>query len=108
MPKQMFCSKCGMDLILIRKAISGNILDLIDPHTCDDYHLHNLSPSPVEIATENISETSDKVEGLLDTFFDKPKDNRNKKDLRVPETSSAPRGIRNALVNSMSENDLSD
>lgn len=42
MPKDLYCSACGEKLVNYPKAIPGKgyIVDLVDPHECEGYAVH--------------------------------------------------------------------
>lgn len=105
MPRQYFCSKCGEELVLKRKSLKNKqiIIDLLDPHICNDYgdHIDNitdlekpLSPIQKEMKTESLRHSS--VINEDDKVFS---DYRDKKHLRedLTGTSTAPFNVLNQI-----------
>lgn len=45
MPREFFCSYCGTTLTLKRKALKNRaiIVDLIEPHECDEANVKNIT-----------------------------------------------------------------
>lgn len=104
MARNFYCSKCGIELVHIRKAVPGKgiILDLIEPHECEGYAIHSAfddKPTAIEIieSAKPTGELSKAESQVIDTgarslfqISDKRTD---------VKTSSAPEGIRGGLAN---------
>lgn len=96
MPRRYYCSNCGTELILKRKALKNKqiIIDTLDPHVCDEEHknLANITdderpitPAEKEIRDSNLRRGSYNNED--DKIF---QDHRDKQFMRKPVTSTAP------------------
>jgi hypothetical protein len=102
MPRQFFCSECGTNLDLKRKALKykGIIVDLIDPHTCNKDNLPNITDlekpkSPIINQFEEQTRAEEhrlKLSRINPAFSDR----RSKADLRSTK-STAPPGVVSAL-----------
>lgn len=110
MPKQFFCSYCGLPLTYSRKALKnkGMIMNLIDPHECDESHMENIvdadkptrkAVTPVDF-TEVASEEKKALINPNNAFDLGPGDKRDKKDLHPSFTSSAPSSTREMIKDS--------
>lgn len=99
MPRQYFCSKCGEELVLRRKSLKNKqiIVDLLDPHTCDDEdkHIDNitdlekpLSPIQKEMKQESLRHSA--IVNEDDRVFS---DVRETKRQDITGTSTAPVGL---------------
>jgi hypothetical protein len=103
MANKFYCSKCGIELNHIRKAVKGRgyILDLIDPHECEGYAIIEAddgSKTVLEILNElkplgraSLAST-DKEDRTRKTI--EPGDRRNDKSIR---TSIAPPNILDSI-----------
>jgi hypothetical protein len=98
MPKNIYCSKCGVELKYYRQAIPGKglIIDLVDPHNCEGYAVEskfNDRPTAMDI----IKETKNK-------YFEQIKENGEKGDLLRSErglpTNQEPGDKRQNIVSS--------
>jgi hypothetical protein len=87
-----------MSLTITRRALKNKVqvIDLVEPHTCDDAHLGNITDAPKPIGPKTVfneptSFKEDETYRELDYV-----DRRDSKYLRQsskPLTSSAPLGI---------------
>lgn len=93
MAKTYLCSYCGMELKWTRKSLPNRaiIVDLIDPHECDERHVENITdaevptPGQPSVASDEESESDERTPGLLDPI----KDRRSEKHVK----STAPHGV---------------
>jgi hypothetical protein len=119
MTKSVSCAGCGKELRLILKAIpsEGRVINLVEPHTCDEEVPIKADPvpenDPVKKAVKEVQEKK-AVDELFDSFpfvqklnkdeeeagtvFDGPKDRRSEDHVRKElVTSTAPVGVLNRL-----------
>ena len=105
MPKHIFCANCGIELLQYRKAIKGNIFDLVEPHNCieEGTELPNIEDRNIEPQLKPNPPSIDKLFGKME-FVQKLNDltpekaetgdKRSKEFTRKElETSSAPFSI---------------
>ena len=93
---RFFCSKCGLELVHIRKAIpdKGYIADLIDPHKCKGFGIKSN-----EEGKPTLLDIIDNLKPLGKTVADSTKRNEdanlvhNLKDDRSDIKSTAPDGL---------------
>ncbi len=99
MPRQYFCSKCGEELVLKRKSLKNKqiIIDLLDPHTCDENgdYIDNITDlekplSPIQKEMRNESLRHQTIINKDDRVFS---DVRETKRQDVLGTSTAPHNI---------------
>ena len=101
MPKNIFCAKCGMELFIFRKAVQGNIFDLVSPHKCEDLQEPTLTNELVPIPQERPSTgkltnafNSQKFVQSLNELNKSIGDKRSNEDIRKEKptdiTSTAP------------------
>ena len=123
MPKQVYCARCGTELLMQLKAVpaEGKVIAVVEPHTCDEKtvtEIVEINKEVRELKSGRVSSTGEvkedlttkaKVAALFDDFpFVKklnadvkehevpetPGDQRDKKHLREElQTSSAPQSI---------------
>ncbi len=92
--KKTFCSKCGMPVKRYPIALRNKmrIIEVVDPHECDDSFMENIkdSPQPME-SFRPLSEDIREREPFVDPSS--LSDKRDKKFLRT----TAPSGIISAV-----------
>ena len=99
MPKQFFCSTCGIELTHHRRAVpgKGTILDLISPHECEGYAVKsNIDEKPTVLEVieglKSLSKTTEAVsQDRHSGFRNNPEDTR--KDVR----STAPASLLSSI-----------
>lgn len=98
MSRRFFCSECGMELALRRKALRNRqaIIDLIFPHTCDPVHLGNIKDAdkpvdPTLMFAQQAPPPDEETRPHMPdfNFIDK----RDQKFLRTQAISSAPTNL---------------
>lgn len=98
MPKQQFCSACGIELTTYPKAIpgKGRIVHLVDPHECEGFAIEE-KPEGKETVLEIIKGLKPLGQSISDsqrrgerTNLIIGKDLRNDKDKK---TTTAPSGL---------------
>ena len=104
MPKQVYCARCGTELLMQLKAVptEGKVIAVVEPHTCDEKtvteiveinkEVRELKPAGVESgrvsSTGEVKEdltTKAKVAALFDDFPFVKKLNADVKEHEVPE-----------------------
>ena len=106
MAKHLHCANCGMELLLLRKALEGKIYNLVEPHQCSEEIAEPESgnftpiakPRPPEKVVEATFGKGKFVEKLNDLQpkpipFEETGDKRSGDTMRKVKTSSAPPGI---------------
>lgn len=103
MSRHYYCSECGTELILKRKALRNKqvVIDILDPHTCDEEHKNianiqddeqPLTPYEVQVKKESNLRLSSVINSD-DTIFQDHRDKKFMRESSKPITSSAPFGI---------------
>lgn len=97
MAKRFFCSECGTQLQVTRKALKNKamIVDLVTPHVCDEDNLNNITDAdrPTERAVP-MSKPDPNPPDVRPINFD-IRDRRKKEHVK----STAPSGVLNQLEN---------
>ena len=113
MPKQFYCSICGVELIYSRKAVpgKGRILDLIAPHECEGYAIKSDGFGK-ETVLDVLDNLKDLIKVVEEVSEERPSgfrldegDKRDDKDKRSTAPKSLLDNIKN-MPNSTPEGDL--
>ena len=105
MPKHIYCSKCGVELVQSRQVVRGTILDMVDPHECEGYAIkanEDENPTVLDIieGLKELSQTIEKVEDDAEGSANKPLAFPLSGDKREGvKTSTAPASLSNAIKN---------
>jgi len=96
MPRQFYCSKCGVNLVCRRKALKNKmlVLDLIEPHECVEGYESNIldSEKPIDQFTREIAERP-RLPRTEDLSFIDRRDPKFRRQDSKPVTSTAPINI---------------
>jgi len=94
--KVVYCAKCGTRLAVARKALPkyGKIIDIVEYHECPNEPVEiDLTPTDVPAANKKTEENNKFVQNLDKLIGDK----RDKSDIRVEKSSTAPQTILNSI-----------
>jgi hypothetical protein len=100
MSRHYYCSTCGLELILKRKALRNKqvVIDILDPHTCDEDHknIANITddekpstPFERQVKQESNLRLSS-VRNIDDNIFQDQRDKKFMREDLKPVTSTAP------------------
>lgn len=112
MPKQMYCSYCGMELKHKPIALKNRaeIIYTVDPHDCDEQYVANITDSDKpesdfakELAEKERAADAADQQRSDDSLLAGTPDRRSPDHKRKPLTSSAPAGILGTVKNGMPE-----
>lgn len=112
MPKQQYCSYCGMELKHYPKALKNRaeIVYLVEPHECDEQFVSNITDSDKpesafakEMADRERAADAAEQQRVDDNLLAGTPDRRSPDHKRKPLTSSAPAGILGTVKNGMPE-----
>jgi len=118
MPRHIHCAECGLELLLLRKALKGKVYDLIEPHACAE--INNPIPGsgfvpvskPHPIMMDEHFKSFQFVQKINDLNAKSTMDKRPAESLRKElKTSSAPPNILNqikTMQNSIPASDISE
>ena len=108
MARHYYCSTCGIELILKRKALKNKqiIIDLFDPHFCDEEHkcIANITDDekPTSIREKSIQNDSLRLPSMPDdTIFSDQRAIQFQRQSSKSATSSAPPNLLNQLKSSI-------
>ena len=102
MVKNLHCARCGKELLHLRKAVKGNLFDLVEPHECTKLHEPTITDKTVPTThnKENLNELFDSFKFVkkIDSLKTVPTgDNRSEDILRKEKSpliaSSAPSSL---------------
>ena len=98
--KHLYCANCGIELLFIRKAVKGNIYDLVQPHECGQINSPEFKPIIIEKPSQNELEKmfdsfefSKKINKLKIPTGDNRSDDVIRKEKPEPIVSAAPQSI---------------
>ena len=104
MPKQFFCSTCGIQLTHSRRAVpgKGTILDLITPHECEGYAIKsNIDESPTVLdvieGLRDLSKTTEAISQDRHTGFREGHDEKYGDRRDGIKTSTAPQSLQSNI-----------
>lgn len=116
MPKQFYCSTCGIELIHSRKAVpgKGTILDLITPHECEGYSIksNEFEKPTVEDVIDSLKDVGKVIEAEsqeIHTGFGEHFEEGDRRSDKDKITSIAPKNLLSGIKgfgNSEPEDDL--
>ena len=115
MPKHIHCAECGLELLLLRKALKGKVYDLIEPHVCAE--INNPIPGegfvpvtkPHPIMMDEQFKDFKFVQKINDLNAKAAEDKRAAEHLRKElKTSTAPPNILNQIKNMQNSIPASD
>ena len=104
MSRHYYCSTCGIELILKRKALKNKqiIIDLFDPHVCDEEHkcIANITdderastPYEKQVKQESDLRLGSSIRNTDDDVFQDQRDKKFMREDLKQATSTAPFNI---------------
>lgn len=94
MPKIILCSKCKKQLEITRKAVQGQVFDMIEPHECtEEVDIPELNK--IIVKGSDISNMPPEDGG--ESIFKKLLRQKLTKESNKPLTSEAPPGLRDRV-----------
>ena len=94
MARQFYCSKCGINLKCIRKALKNKmlILDLIEPHECIEGHEANIKDAEKPVDRVLVQPPIPRDDSDIRPFVSTPQYS-DRRESKLSQVSTAPRGI---------------
>lgn len=94
MARQFYCSKCGINLKCIRKALKNKmlILDLIEPHECIEGHESNIKDAEKPVDRVFMQPSPMPEDSDVRAFTPTPQYS-DRRESKLSQVSTAPRGI---------------
>ena len=70
MPKQVYCAKCGTELLMQLKAVpaEGKVIAVVEPHTCDEKtvtEIVEINEDIVEVRDQTVDELVNEADELV-------------------------------------------